>query len=422
MPTISIFALVLAGWAVLASTSRTGFLPQPYRCEKSGSCDGHDPSGLQSFNDSMGEYYASFVTASGRGEALGIRYIKVGEEQWRRGSDIYIKPSWVDELYPTKKMGCDGQQSCGFWAPDLPSNGNGVTLSANHFLVYYSLADFVDGDEGLWCVGALRGEWKLAGSVTVEDIGTPVLCTNSSMANQGAPHAIDPSVMVDDDGRWWLTLGSWNNYGTGAHQGARAGGVWMVELDPATGGLGRKAREHCGSDFPFCFDLDKAREPDKPGLASPYRNIANHRGYNTSTQGYLDGNSIEASYLYNNFARTGYYYLFVNWFFCCRGPQSTYQIMVGRSRSPTGPFVDRRGISMQEAGGELFLNSTDADGRTFVGPGHAGIHYDERRGTGRYALTVSYEAIAQKNMQLDAFEVEFGDDGWPYVVGMFSPP
>lgn len=62
----------------------------------------------------------------------------------------------------------------------------------------------------------------------------------------------------------------------------------------------------------------------------------------------------------------GYYYLFFNRGSCCSGVNSTYHIFVGRSSSPTGPFLDKNGVNCNNNGGSSFLRS---DGR-FVGPGH----------------------------------------------------
>jgi len=40
--------------------------------------------------------------------------------------------------------------------------------------------------------------------------------------------------------------------------------------------------------------------------------------------------------------------MFENWFWCCGGFDSTYQIMVGRSESPTGPFLDASGVNLKD--------------------------------------------------------------------------
>ena len=44
------------------------------------------------------------------------------------------------------------------------------------------------------------------------------------------------------------------------------------------------------------------------------------------------------------------YFLFVNWFGCCAGIDSSYEIHVGRSSSRTGPYLDRDGVEMTNGG------------------------------------------------------------------------
>ena len=55
-----------------------------------------------------------------------------------------------------------------------------------------------------------EGPWELKGCVVRTD--------ESSVMN-----AIDPSVVVTDDGKWWM------------HYGSFFGGLYCVELNPATG-------------------------------------------------------------------------------------------------------------------------------------------------------------------------------------------
>src|SRR5690606_37832137 len=50
-----------------------------------------------------------------------------------------------------------------------------------------------------------------------------------------------------------------------------------------------------------------------------------------------------------------HYYLFVSLGVCCAGADSTYAVAVGRSTSPTGPFLDRDGLDMREGGGTVVL-------------------------------------------------------------------
>ncbi len=128
-------------------------------------------------------------------------------------------------------------------------------------------------------------------------------------------NAIDPSVFHERDGSLWLAFGSYWS------------GIKLIALDSQTG---------------------KQKTPDSHLFSLAYNE------------------SIEASYLCRH---DDYYYLFVNWGSCCQGPKSTYNIRVGRSRSVTGPYLDKAGVDMLQRGGSLFLATTNGP---LIGPGHAG--------------------------------------------------
>ena len=135
-------------------------------------------------------------------------------------------------------------------------------------------------------------------------------------------NAIDPNLVVDAQGRWWLSFGSfWS-------------GIKMTRIDPATG------LRH-GSD----------------------------RTVHSLASRSVNSRSIEAPFIVRH---GGYYYLFVSFDFCCRGTASTYRTMVGRSASVTGPYVDRAGRAMTGGGGTEIL----ATHGTVYGPGHPAVMPD----------------------------------------------
>ncbi|HVL54319.1 MAG TPA: family 43 glycosylhydrolase [Vitreimonas sp.] len=82
--------------------------------------------------------------------------------------------------------------------------------------------------------------------------------------------------------------------------------------------------------------------------------------------------------------RDGWYYLFVSATDCCRGPLTGYAVFVGRSQSPTGPFLDRSGVDLNDdepheddtdgrAGGSPVIVGNDDP---WVGPGHNTVFQD----------------------------------------------
>ena len=82
--------------------------------------------------------------------------------------------------------------------------------------------------------------------------------------------------------------------------------------------------------------------------------------------------------------RAPYYYLFVSATDCCRGPLTGYSVYVGRSTSPTGPFLDRSGVSLNDdermddptdgrAGGTPVITM---NGDRWVGTGHNTVFQD----------------------------------------------
>ena len=60
--------------------------------------------------------------------------------------------------------------------------------------------------------------------------------------------------------------------------------------------------------------------------------------------------TIEGAFVYKH---VQYFYLFVSLDYCCRGLNSDYNVVVGRSRLVEGPYVDREGKLMTRGGGTL---------------------------------------------------------------------
>lgn len=119
----------------------------------------------------------------------------------------------------------------------------------------------------------------------------------------GSINAIDPSFLTSAGGTPLLVYGSWGN------------GIYITALNSST----------------------------MMPTGNSYR-IA-------TASGGIEG----ANMVYSN----GYYYLFASRGLCCQGASSTYYIVYGRSTSPYGPFLDKNGVDMKNAGGTL-LESSDS--------------------------------------------------------------
>lgn len=124
--------------------------------------------------------------------------------------------------------------------------------------------------------------------------------------------------------------------------------------------------------------------------------------------------AVEGSYV---FEHDGYYYLTWSEGTCCGydtakpAAGAEYKIMVCRSASATGGFVDKAGKDCRTGGGSVLLAS---QGTTY-GPGGQGVFTDAARGL------VLYYHYAKTTVGLGDWQYLFGwnalgwSGGWPYV-------
>lgn len=126
----------------------------------------------------------------------------------------------------------------------------------------------------------------------------------------------------------------------------------------------------------------------------------------------ITGDKYEGSYVYK---RGGYYYYFGSAGSCCEGAKSTYHVMVGRSTSIKGPYVDKAGVPLLNNGGTMLLKANTGE-EGFLGPGHNGDIITDKNGD----TWMLYHAFHKKNdkrgrvMLLDKIEWV---DGWPVIKG-----
>ena len=125
------------------------------------------------------------------------------------------------------------------------------------------------------------------------------------------PNNIDPCVFYDEEGKLWMSYGSWS------------GGIWMLELDEETG----------LRDYDVTYELTGSGN----GITvDPYFGKKIAGGY------YVSGEASYIEYI------GGWYFLFVTYGGLAAGGVKNdynnggYQMRVFRSEKPDGPYIDAR--------------------------------------------------------------------------------
>lgn len=167
-------------------------------------------------------------------------------------------------------------------------------------------------------------------------------------------NCIDPNMVVDQSGQPWLAFGSWWS------------GIKLIQLN---------------------------RDTMKPRVGATMHSLATR-----------PNDAIENPYIVY---RNGYYYLFASIDHCCKGVDSDYKIIYGRSKNITGPYYDKNGRSLMDknvGGGSLF----DAGNARWRGPGGQALLGTDVIAHHAYdAEDDGHSKLLIKNLYWDA-------NGWPY--------
>jgi arabinan endo-1,5-alpha-L-arabinosidase len=295
----------------------------------------------------QGDTYYLFATSQER-EGKGLIHIRTSQDlaNWTRAAPVFAK------MPAWAREAVPGTR--GIWAPD-------VTFSNGEYRVYYSISTFGKNRSAI-------------GLVTTPSLEKPVWTDKGLVVESREGdnfNAIDPAVFDDAKGRQWMAFGSfWS-------------GIKMVELEPKTG-LRRD-----GATTVHAI----ASRPD----ASPVEGAPVSAG----------ANAVEAPFIIR---RGGYYYQFVSYDYCCRGAKSSYYTVVGRARSPLGPYLDRDGKSLMQGGGTMVLHASQDGAKRFVGPGHVSILRDPGRD---YIVYHAYDTRANGRPTLRIQPLIWSRDGWP---------
>lgn len=240
------------------------------------------------------------------------------------------------------------------WAPDIASHDG-------KYYLYYSVSSFGKNSSAIG-VTTNRTLDPASPDFKWEDQGIVV----QSVPGRDLWNAIDPNVIVDEAGVPWMSFGSfWS-------------GLKLVKLAPNWTSIAEPQEWYtiARRDRP-AFENDT-----QPGSAA-----------------------IEAPFI---FKKGDFYYLFMSWDKCCSGKDSTYKLMVGRSRSVRGPYFDKSGRDLADGGGTLLLGGNP----DWPGLGHNSVYTFDGKD---YLVFHAYEAADKGLQKLKIAELTWDAEHWPVV-------
>ena len=258
--------------------------------------------------------------------------------EWKSCGHVFEStPDWAREINPAL---------VDIWAPD-------ISFFNGKWHLYYAVSKF----------GSQSSAIGLATNTTLDTNSPAYAWVDQGLVLRSKPgdpwNAIDPNLVLDENGEPWLAWGSfWL-------------GIWMRKVDASTGMLDP-------GDTIYHPLADRSAGPDHT-------------------------TAIEAPFIVRH---ADHWFLFVSFDQCCQGVNSTYNVRVGRSEALTGPYVDREGRLLTEGGGTLILQAYGQ----WKGPGHNGMLVED----GTYWMVYhAYDAQANGMPKLRLELLAWDAEGWP---------
>lgn len=273
-------------------------------------------------------------------------YRSQDRQTWQPGGAVFDpEPEWARDVVP----GFAGH----LWAPDIIEH-------EGQFYLYYSVSAF----------GLNTSAIGVTVNATLDSNSPEYAWRDQGVVLQSVPdrdlwNAIDPNIIVDEQGTPWMSFGSfW-------------GGIKLVQL---------------------ADNMTEVAEPQQ------WYSLAKRERPAFTPDDHAGPAEIEAPFI---FQHGDFYYLFVSYGKCCRGEESTYHLAVGRSKDVRGPYLDQNGIDMAVGGGTVILEGNDE----WYGAGHNSLYtFDDQD----YLVFHAYEAADEGLQKLKIAPVEW-TNGWPEI-------
>ena len=254
-------------------------------------------------------------------------------------------------------------------------------------------------------------------------LAASALISVTALAQEGKPWIHDPSTIMECDGKYYtfgtgggglISEDGWNWFsgavrpgGGAAPDAIKIGDRYLVAYSATGGGLGgghagrvltmwNKTLDPNSPDFGYteaievaaslndedCDAIDAGLFMD-PQTGRLYCTYGTYFGFirmveldpktGAKVEGTVDPNIAIDCEATTMIYRNGWYYLLGTHGTCCDGVNSTYNIVVGRARTPYGPFLDNVGRDMVAGGGKMVVDGED---RQF-GAGHFGRYIED---------------------------------------------
>lgn len=290
---------------------------------------------------------------------MGIQVMSSADlREWRFEPSVFAEaPQWARDSIPGFRSHT--------WAPD-------ICRRDSLWHLYYSCSAFGKNTSAI----GLAVNRTLDPSSPLfrwEDRG-PVVLSHPRRDNW---NAIDANLITDTQGQPFLTYGSfWD-------------GIQLLPLGPADLQTPLEEPHTIARRWNHRYRLD----------ANGYTERHEVRNGDTIA---VPENAIEAPFIVR---RGHYYYLFVSHDYCCRGEQSTYRTVYGRSRHIQGPYVDEDGRRMDEGGGTLLFGPTPR----YAGIGHCSVY--EFNGQWLF-VAHAYDRASEGHPRLFIRPLTFTRKGW----------
>jgi arabinan endo-1,5-alpha-L-arabinosidase len=304
-----------------------------------------------------------YIFATGNGISV---WSSTDMKNWAREKSVFdAPPQWTVSIMTIYALSDTAIRPFRghLWAPDI-SYHNGL------YHLYYSASNFGKNSS---CMGLATNKTLDSSHPDFKWIDHgPVICSRPGIDNW---NAIDPNLIYGEDGHPYLTWGSfWD-------------GLQIARL---TDDLKR-----IHPDSKPVTIASRKTDVNMPNPPAPPNNPVN-----------AGGNAIEAPFI----VRKGdYFYYFASIDYCCRGVNSTYKMIYGRSDKIMGSYYDKEGKSMRTGGGTMLMQG-DKD---WYGVGHNGFATIDGKD---YLVFHAYDAHDERGAsKLRIFEILWDADGWPVV-------